>query len=104
MSLTSKFIQSLIALAGSIPATTAAAAPPRPEPASAVSTGSPASIEFASNLPAKLDSVRPLEPAARFGQVWPRVDFVEFQRAIPSGPTASTMSPAEAFRRATDRR
>ena len=100
MSLTSKFIQSLIALTASIPAAAAATAPP--EPAPTVSAGPAASIDFASNLSTKLDGMRPVEPT-RFGQCWPRTDFVEVQRAIGAGPVASTMSPAEAFRRVTDR-
>ena len=98
MSLTSKFIQSLIALTASMPA--AAAAPPPPAPT--VSAGPAASVDFAPNLSTKLAGVRPAEPA-RFGQCWPRTDFAEVQRAIPAGPAVSTMSPSEAFRRVTDR-
>lgn len=101
MSLTSKFIQSLIALTASAPGATAAATMP-PEPAPAVSTRSSAGVDFAANLSAKLDDVRPIEPT-KFGQVWPRTDFVEVQRAIESGPAANTMSPAEAFHRLADR-
>ena len=100
MSLTSKFIQSLIALTASLPDATAAATPP--EPAPAMSAGSSASVEFASNLSTKLGSVRPIE-SVKFGQVWPRTDFVEVQRAIGAEPVASAMSPAEAFQRVTDR-
>lgn len=100
MSLTSKFLQSLIALTASIPDAAAAAAPP--EPAPAMSAGASASVEFAANLSTKLDGVRPIEPV-KFGQVWPRTDFVEVQRAIAAGPVANAMSPAEAFQRVTDR-
>ena len=102
MSLTSKFIQSLIALAANVPAASAATATRPPEPVPAVSARSSSCIDFASNLSTKLDSMRPVEPA-RFGQVWPRTDFVEIQRAIESTPIASTISPAEALRRVADR-
>jgi len=101
MGLTSKFIQSLIALTASIPATAAGAAAP-PEPAPMASAGPSASIDFASNLSTKLDGMRPIE-SMRFGQVWPRTDFVEVQRAIGAVPVATTMSPAEAFQRVSDR-
>lgn len=101
MSLTSKFIQSLIALTASIPATAATTTTPQ-EPAPAVSAGAATSIDFASNLSTKLAGMQPVEPT-KFGQCWPRTDFTEVQRAVASGSVASTMSPAEAFRRATGR-
>lgn len=94
MSLKSKFIQSLMALAVATPAVHAVAASTADAAPAASAARSGGTIEFASNLPSKLDGSRP-DPSIGFGQVWPRVDFVEVQR--PTASLASAMDPREAL-------
>ena len=90
----SKFIQSLVALAAAVPLAAAIAAA-SPVPAAAASAESSRSVDFASNLSAKLNTMAPIDPVM-FGEVWVRTDFVEVQTSrVP--PAAVTLSAVEAF-------
>jgi hypothetical protein len=94
MSLKSKFIQSLMALAVAAPAVHAVAASTADAAPAASAARSGGAIEFASSLPSKLDGSRP-DASVIFGQVWPRVDFVEIQQA--AGTSANSLDPREAL-------
>jgi hypothetical protein len=62
-----------------------------PAPAAASSK----SVDFASNLSAKLNTVAPTDPVI-FGEVWVRTDFVEVQPSA-TAPAPITLSAVEAF-------
>src|SRR5262245_8061910 len=88
----SKFIQSLVALTASVPVA-AAIASATPAPAAASSQ----SVDFASNLSAKLNTMAPTDPV-KFGEVWVRTDFVQIQvQRSAATPPPTTLSAMEAF-------